>query len=1080
MKKLLALLLGIVMTCCLFTPAHAFSAVRSSQSLTVNGQAVICDKYNIDGSNYFKLRDLAALLNGTDGQFDVGWDGDRGVVSISTGHAYTTPNGQELRVGADMSASAAVSRQTIMIDGTVRTDLSVYNIGGSNYFMLRELGKALGFFVDYDPDTNTAIVKSGEPEPTPSPNGTETSAIRPLKVVRQTAELQASDGTEPFGVYWYEGSNVIEADLSDKPGLAYSLTIGDQTRFTGTLPAGYDPQRLLEWGKYPGLNVDILHAHGFTGKGSTIAYIDQAVQPHEQYNASNIHIINTGKNPSSMHGPAVLSLLAGETIGVAPDAEIYYLGCDSGDGYSQLHEADCLYRVIDLNETLPEGQKIRMVGFSDNIDPSEPYVEEFRAAARACEEAGIMVWFCGENASLFFLPDSDRNNYQNLAPRWVQYPELVGVPAGGRTTAATMAQTKYIYWGSGGLSWTMPFTMGLYAIAIEIDPTLTQDALRRMIVDTANVDDSGMRIVNPVGFIAAALQGVGRNAEARAMLDEVKARTKYLYALMDTAAMTEKDLTAVGDYLASITDATVLVADAAQFADAQSLYTALQQDAKQRGGTVAGIQIFGTPSMVPAFEIGYKVQMTTGVDEDVTLLTDLFYGNFNNEANMLGTDYNVMDHMAEGWAVDLIPQWPVVRLPLSKGEFAAFFEKYNAFALETGLERLDVVNFSNPIFNQKDHSDDMGLFLQKRIDQEFGLMDVPYRLYGNQKGEYPVTNTVLGGFEAECMTAENKKAAVEFIINSHGQWNNIDNAIFVNGEEQRISLVNMDNINTVLGANPYYLDAWTCLNGLNMANDLTTTALNGKCVGMFSATAVISNNGVNWKASLSDMAKSNFYYFYYNYLKALHEGKCRSQAFFIAQQEYGRALLADSKQPVRGDGNYQFNLYNLLAYHNFGVIEPNAAGMSLCEAKGYINQAPESVQKPTQGGPGGQQRRSAIVLTDGNPLGDAKTVSFTTGNRLTGGKTGDIRDFAAQPLDNGYTRFSLSYLMPEQMSISVFNPPDGTLFMLLSKTENAGQSGNLIFDLKNEDLNAINEVTIKFYLNDEESFYAFFYTGQLK
>ena len=65
-----------------------------------------------------------------------------------------------------------------------------------------------------------------------------------------------------------------------------------------------------------------------------------------------------------MHGPGVLSLLAGETIGVAPDAEIYYLGCDSGDGYSQLHEADCLYRVIDLNETLPEGKKIRIVGLA--------------------------------------------------------------------------------------------------------------------------------------------------------------------------------------------------------------------------------------------------------------------------------------------------------------------------------------------------------------------------------------------------------------------------------------------------------------------------------------------------------------------------------------------------------------------------------------------------------------------------------------------------------------------------------------------------------------------------------------------
>ena len=135
-----------------------------------------------------------------------------------------------------------------------------------------------------------------------------------------------------------------------------------------------------------------------------------------------------------------------------------------------------------------------------------------------------------------------------------------------------------------------------------------------------------------------------------------------------------------------------------------------------------------------------------------------------------------------------------------------------------------------------------------------------------------------------------------------------------------------------------------------------------------------------------------------------------------------------------------------------------------------------SVLNPTQD----DQQQSGIELTDGNPSGDAKTISFTTRNELTGGKTGTARAFTAQPLDNGYTRFSLSYSIPEQMYISVFNPPEGTLFMLESQTENAGQSGNLIFDLKNKDLNAIEEVSIKFYKSDEEVFWVFFYTDQLK
>ena len=158
MKKALSFALALALLLPLGIPALAFDAQLSAQNLSVNGKTVDCEKYNIDGSNYFKLRDLAYLLNGTDGQFDIGWDGEKGVGSITTNHAYTAPSGTELMVGVDQSASAVQSAQTIMIDGVVRTDLTVFNIGGSNFFKLREMGDALGFSVGYDADTNTATV----------------------------------------------------------------------------------------------------------------------------------------------------------------------------------------------------------------------------------------------------------------------------------------------------------------------------------------------------------------------------------------------------------------------------------------------------------------------------------------------------------------------------------------------------------------------------------------------------------------------------------------------------------------------------------------------------------------------------------------------------------------------------------------------------------------------------------------------------------------------------------------------------------------------------------------------------------
>ena len=83
--------------------------------------------------------------------------------------------------------------------------------------------------------------------------------------------------------------------------------------------------------------------------------------------------------------------------------------------------------------------------------------------------------------------------------------------------------------------------------------------------------------------------------------------------------------------------------------------------------------------------------------------------------------------------------------------------------------------------------------------------------------------------------------------------------------------------------------------------------------------------GVNCNVSIKEMQQSNFYWFYLHYLKALSEGASRSDAFFEAQKAYGNALIVDSQNGIRGEGNYQFNLYNLLGYHNFGVLEPNPA-----------------------------------------------------------------------------------------------------------------------------------------------------------
>ncbi|MDR1573653.1 MAG: hypothetical protein LBS24_05040, partial [Clostridiales Family XIII bacterium] len=104
--------------------------------------------YNIGGSNYFRLRDLADMLKDTDSAFAVAWDAASKTVSIRTDGAYTPEEPQGLAGGPGLPAMAALPAATVTIDGKA-VYMSAYNINGSNYFKLRDLGEAIGFSVDY-------------------------------------------------------------------------------------------------------------------------------------------------------------------------------------------------------------------------------------------------------------------------------------------------------------------------------------------------------------------------------------------------------------------------------------------------------------------------------------------------------------------------------------------------------------------------------------------------------------------------------------------------------------------------------------------------------------------------------------------------------------------------------------------------------------------------------------------------------------------------------------------------------------------------------------------------------------------
>ena len=212
MKKLLAFFMTAVMVCSMgVTTAFGATAKASQDKVAVNGQQVKMQAYNINGYNYFKLRDVAQVMNGTPATFQVGWDAAKQLIVLELGKAYSG--------SSDVGKAAVTGTKTanpgngdVLIGGKV-VHLSAYNIDGYNYFKLRDLGEAAGFEVGWDAGQKCVNVLSYSDAP-PADYGTPEDEP-PAGLGRATVVTESFyvDVNESVG-YWYDryvffGDNVF-------------------------------------------------------------------------------------------------------------------------------------------------------------------------------------------------------------------------------------------------------------------------------------------------------------------------------------------------------------------------------------------------------------------------------------------------------------------------------------------------------------------------------------------------------------------------------------------------------------------------------------------------------------------------------------------------------------------------------------------------------------------------------------------------------------------------------------------------------------------------------------------------------
>jgi serine protease AprX len=258
------------------------------------------------------------------------------------------------------------------------------------------------------------------------------------------------------------------------------------------------------------LGVRRLNEAGIDGRGIGIAIIDQPLlREHEEYNdciARYVPVEVEGV-PPQMHGPAVASIAVGKTCGVAPKAALYFFAVPMWKWSANKPWAEQLERVVELNRSLTNTPKIRVISISLGAFSERLEFERWQKAVQKATDSGILVLTC-DPAALRIATLKRMEDHTGESPadyergRYVHFGAALGVPAANRTIASCKGPQAFTYDRMGGMSWTVPYLAGLAALAWQVDPTIQPKEMIQLWKQTAVNTEAGL-VVNPTGLIEA-------------------------------------------------------------------------------------------------------------------------------------------------------------------------------------------------------------------------------------------------------------------------------------------------------------------------------------------------------------------------------------------------------------------------------------------------------------------------------------------------------------------------------------------------------------------------------------------------
>lgn len=327
------------------------------------------------------------------------------------------------------------------------------------------------------------------------------------------------------------------------------VTFDDKTKWPTDpkkCPKGYaEMDKITEYGKDPGLGIRKLHQQGIDGTGISIAIIDQLLGDHIEYHDNLVHYEEIGYDgregkEADMHGSAVASIAVGKNCGVAPKAKLYYFAAenmcqDGSHKQTAINRVKALERIMEINETLPDKEKIQVVSMSWGAqgDPKTLYSGVWLKTLEKAKRKGLFVLTCASETEYnIFYPKMGRkvlkdpnqtssyieSTYQKPTQlrsvwlqankeQWKKNKELweknggekgfekvlrqelqkeaealeerkrrsCCVPAGHRTIASPSGKNDYVHYVKSDASWATPWLAGMFVLARQVNSDITPE-----------------------------------------------------------------------------------------------------------------------------------------------------------------------------------------------------------------------------------------------------------------------------------------------------------------------------------------------------------------------------------------------------------------------------------------------------------------------------------------------------------------------------------------------------------------------------------------------------------------------------